>query len=147
MVEHHTVSSCEGKERGGVMRKTILIVLMVVVSGPAAAKWIEFGRSTKAVSYFNPAAIRRSGHTVKMWVLSDYATTQRTASGTMYSSVKAQYEYDCKDQRFRSLFASFYLGKMGVGENVLSLGNTTEWEPLVPDSVSALAWESACAKK
>lgn len=129
------------------MRKTILMVMLAVVSGPAAAEWIIAAETSEAVSYFNPATIRRSGDTAKMWRVMAFKVPRRSAKGKMYWSSKTQDEFDCKNERWRSLYLSLHFGKMGDGETVFSFTDTDEWTPIVPDSLAEANWKIACAKK
>lgn len=43
---------------------------------------------------------------------------QVAADGKAYLSAKTQNEYDCKDERSRSLFFSWHSGRMGDGSAV-----------------------------
>jgi len=53
------------------MRKAILMMLLAMASGNAAAEWVKVAETHRSVIYVNPASIRKVGHIVKMWSLAD----------------------------------------------------------------------------
>lgn len=81
------------------MRKTLLLILLAVVSSSVSAEWVEVGGSDTEnfTSYADPATIRKSDNMVMMWSLLDYDTAH-VHEGKTYLSIKAQFEYDCKDE-------------------------------------------------
>lgn len=128
------------------MRKTILMVLMAVVSSSAAAEWVVVGSGKDQTHYVDPATIRRSGNKVKMWFLLDYKTAIRDTYGKPFLSYKGQDEYDCEEETVRSLAVVFHSENMGGGDTVFSHSGATKWSPAAPGTGSRTSWETACAK-
>jgi hypothetical protein len=60
------------------MAPLLLMILLVLSSGPAYAEWVETGHheSDDSVVYADPDTIRRKGDRVKMWELDDFKTIQ-----------------------------------------------------------------------
>ena len=131
------------------MRKTILMMLLAVVSSSAAAEWVGvvFNERVTVTVYADPATIRRSGDIVQMWDLFDFKAPQ-VAEGLKYMSRMSQQEYDCKEDRTRVLFLLIYAGNMGSG-GLVKKGPTPsiEWEPNPPGSIRKGLWEFACEKR
>ena len=126
--------------------KRILIVILLVISGNSYAEWTQFGGSDEFTQYIDKETIRRNGNFVKMWDLKDFKTAQNYSSDS-YLSDKAQWEYDCKEERGRILAFSWFSGQMGNGKVVYLKSDTGKWSPIQPDSVGEALWKVACGKK
>jgi hypothetical protein len=96
--------------------------------------------------YFDPDTLRRKGDVVKWWELYDYKVTQ-TVSGNSFLSIKAQNEYDCAEERIRTLAMSEFSGNMGTGTVIYTSSDVGKWAPVQPASLGQTMWEGACAKK
>ena len=129
------------------MRNAILMMLMAVVSSSAAAGWINVGGNETYTAYADPATIRNSGNMVKMRNLADFKMVQASDKGKPFLSQKMQSEYDCKEERTRLRYFTWYSGNMSEGEIVLSGLGPSEWEPVTPLSVNAILWKLACGKR
>ena len=59
------------------MTRALLIVLLMLSSGPAYAEWMSLGSSESGTTvYADPATMRRGGDLVKMLVLFDFKSKQ-----------------------------------------------------------------------
>ena len=95
--------------------------------------------------YLNPDTIRKSSNNVKMWVLYDNKWARGNA-GKKYMSTKLQNEYNCKEERIRTIYQIHYSENMGSGEVVFTFKKPNEWTPITPDSVDEGVWKIACGK-
>lgn len=129
------------------MRKSILIMLLAVVSSSAWAEWVEVSRNDTSTIYANPATIRKAGDIVKMWYLIDYRIIQGANVGSPFLSSKDQSEYDCKEERTRTLYFTNHSGNMGGGDNNYSSETPLNWRPISPGSVGESLWQFACGKR
>lgn len=130
------------------MRKIILMMLLSFVSSSAIAEWVKVGRGTDGIYYTDPTSLRRAGNRVKMWILRDNYHADRESTDKPSMSMKAQNEYDCKEEKSRILYTSYYSGNMGGGNAVHAYSNyAKEWLPCVPESMSGTLWELACGKR
>ncbi|MEP6610089.1 MAG: surface-adhesin E family protein [Burkholderiaceae bacterium] len=115
----------------------------------AAAKWVELG-SLPAYGgtdiYSDPVTLRRSGDMVTMWEMWDFKTPQ-VIGGQRVSSVKNQYEYDCKRARRRMLATAGFPAHMGKGPVVGSGNRTDAWESAPPSNYTGELLKIACEKK
>src|SRR5471030_1082964 len=69
---HNRRASCKTPREKGNMRKTILMMLLAVVSGSAAAEWEEVANNENATTYADFVTIRKEGNLAKMWDVIDY---------------------------------------------------------------------------
>ena len=124
--------------------KHFLLVLLLAASSGAWADWIPVGGSDEQTAYINPTTIRRSGDRAKLWGLYDYKSAKALGK-RHYLSIRAQNEYDCKEERSRSIYSTFNAENMGGGETVyVSDGVPGNWTPVVPGSVGETLWKIAC---
>jgi len=96
--------------------------------------------------YVDPDTIRRKGDLVKMWQLYDFKTVQ-TVAGDSYLSSKNQSEFDCTEERSRTLAYTWFSGNMGSDKPVYSNSDEGKWSPVEPRSVCLTLWKFACGKK
>jgi len=83
-----------------------------------------------------------------MWNLLDFIAEQRSAGSTnfletTYLSVKAQHEYNCKEQQ-RILAYYWYSKNMGNGNVVFSDDAIEEWSSVHPNSTKEILLKYAC---
>jgi hypothetical protein len=137
------------------MRKALVMLLLTVFSGSAAAAWILVGKTESSMLYAE-AFMPQEGDVVKMWNLSDLnASRIFTYGGPTYSSVIRQEEFHCKDERMRTLYLEFNTRNMGRGDAVFSRQTPTGWTPVGPRPVDSsglrptdrLYFEIACRKR
>ena len=129
------------------MRRAILVVLLAAMSGSASAKWVSAGRTDTLTAYIDPATVRTTGHTVRVWQLYDYKSAQSSSDGKSYLSTRSRYEYDCNEKRTREILIRAHLKNMGAGKVVGTVSSPGEWNPIPPDSILETIWEIACRKR
>jgi hypothetical protein len=120
------------------VNKTVLILLLAIVSNSAVAKWVPLGHTVvagvDATQYADPATQRRRGNMVKVWTLSDFEKAVGTAD-SLYMSIAMLEEFDCKEEQMRTLNMVFYSGHMGEGNVIKSwTPNAPEWMQTPPGS-------------
>jgi len=129
------------------MRKIALALALAAVSGAGMAEWMNFDGNNEVTFYVDPATIRRSGDMVKFWRLASFNSPQTIGRGVSYLSVKSQEEYDCKEDRNRTLNLAAYSQKMGIGGPILSVDEPLEWKPVAPATIVEVLWKYACRKE
>lgn len=127
------------------MSKTILMLLLAVVSSGAVAEWINVSTDESGSSiYADPATIQKVGNRVKMWVLFDYRKATLNA-GDRIMSIRKHEEYDCKETQVRLLYISKHSGRFTEGKMVyLNDIPNNEWVPVAPSSILEDLWKYAC---
>ena len=137
-------------ERHMFMYRMVLVLL--VLTGTVRlgqAEWTEVSQATSSEStvYVDPATqhIDEKRGLVKIWVLYDFPELQKMTKRRSYSSVRAREQFDCKEERMRTLAWSYFKGNMAQQEVVLSESNELgEWQPITPSSIDESLWEWVC---
>jgi hypothetical protein len=126
----------------------LMIMLLVLSSGPVYAAWILTSGDDEAgmTVYVDSDTIRRNGNSAKMWQLFDYKSVQRVAGDSLFS-LKRFNEYDCAEARTRTLGYTWFSGHMGSGNVVYSTTEVQQWEQVAPRSINQTLWKAACGKK
>ena len=122
------------------------ILLLAAASSSAAAGWVEVGGNEGTVACADSGTIRRSGNMVRMWHLLDYANARRIEGIKPYLSIKMQDEYDCAQERTRTLSLSLYSGNMGAGEVLGTVTDPGDWRPVPADTLVETLRAFACGK-
>ena len=122
-----------------------LLFIFTFISTNAMAEWTPVVASDTFYAYINYSTIRKSGNMVKMWVLYDYKTSQLLGR-VKFLSIKAQEEYDCKEEHVRSLANIWASDNMGHGDIINSNIQISNWNPVSPDSIVEGLFRKACDK-
>lgn len=128
------------------MRNGILMLLLALSCGSAMAEWVLVGKDNQIKHYADPDTIRRKGNIVKMWSLYDMLPGA-TPFGPNVRSVTLLREFDCKEERSRSLSFSSYGGQMAHGKVSLTSDDVGKWKPVAPRTANNVYLKFACSKK
>jgi hypothetical protein len=139
--------------KGGAMRNAILVMLLAVVScdelaGPLRwPKWVAVGESVDSWVYADVNSIRKKGDMVKIWDLQDYKRAI-VSDRLLVLSLREQLEFDCKEERVRTLFKSVFGMSMAEGKELKSEGDGTSgaWSPVSPLPIQRGLLRFACKK-
>ena len=130
-----------------MMKKLLIGLMLLVVSGAASAEWTDVGDNDEITLYVDKTTIRRNGNLVKMWILYDFKSAS-VVVGLSFLSNRSQNEYDCKEEKFRILEISYFSGQMLSGKVVISEDNMgRKWVAVPPSSVMEAQWKIACGKE
>jgi hypothetical protein len=125
------------------------MLLAVVSCGQTADphRWVAVGESVDSTVYADPSSIRKEGNMVKILDLQDHKRI--LVSGRfLVLSMREQLEFDCKEERVRTLFMSVFAEPMGEGTELKSEGDGTgsTWSPVSPTSIEGGLLRFACRK-
>ncbi|OIQ89743.1 hypothetical protein GALL_283590 [mine drainage metagenome] len=130
------------------MGKAVLMLLLALASGHAAADWrlVDISNDGTIAAYADPATISKSGYNVKIMTMFNYKRA-RVVDGKPYLSYQSLDEYDCSTGAMRSVSSTSYAKSMGEGE-VVARDSTADasFQPFPNDSLASYMWEFACAK-
>ena len=115
----------------------------------AGAKWVTIGTHTMKGGvdiYAAPSTIRRTGNLVRMWDMWDFKSQQESA-GKRFISFQQQNEYNCKDQRIRTITVTGFAGHMGNGTVVDSGSPSASWNSVERDSPMDRLRKIACGSQ
>lgn len=135
-------------QKGISMFRLIFLVLLISNSSSVMAEWARFGASGdgNTTIYVDSSTIRRTGYTVKMWAMYD-GKRLNTNFAIPFMSMNLQSEYDCKDERLRTLSQSNLSGNMGGGTVVYIDSKPSAWRPFSPGSIDEGLWKYACGRQ
>jgi len=134
------------------MRKFILMLLLAGVSSNAmaAAEPVEVGSGFGGDKVFvYPATIHKSGSSVTMWDLYNSSTPQNLPGLSPFLSKVSKVQYDCVEDKTRTLYTNVYSEKDGKGAKILSTDTSTllNWLPVPPGTAQEALFKFACGKK
>jgi len=112
-------------------RKWMLLLWLASLPGLALADWEAVDDNYLAVVYIDPDKIRASSVFPQAWHLIDLR--QRAKTGAM--SRLALMEYDCHDQRRRTLAFASKAEPMGEGKTLVTSATATPWKAVLADTV------------
>ena len=129
-------------------KKLVALLLVPASTSAMAEEWIYVGRGDiENVAYAQPSSISKHGNITTMSVMNDYKYAKSLVD-VRYSSMSSQDEYDCDQERTRTVSATFYSGKMASGKVVYSYNDTSsDWFPVAQNSLGSLMLNVACASQ
>jgi hypothetical protein len=122
------------------MRK-YLIGLLMLISCSAWADWVQVADSSVSTYFVDRASIRKEGSFRKVWEIENYKKQEKGVQST-----RSRVEYDCKQERYKTLTISTHTELMAEGlalENESNANNP--WRDIPPKTVSARLLQYACS--
>lgn len=125
--------------------RVFVCLLIVLVSAPAWAEWVKSweSKTSGTITYFDPATIRKDGNLHRVWVLQELRIRGKEY-GEM--SRRALWEFNCPEERFRSLQISFHTDSMAKGSRLLTDNDPSDWQYIPPNTGGAVLHKLICAK-
>jgi hypothetical protein len=131
------------------MRKIVLMLMLAVVSNGATAEWVEIYRGGDETLVADPTTSARTGDKVQMWdmgVICVDCDNVQTFGSKRYSSRTRHAEYDCKEERMRTVYATGYAGNADESRKADFASGPTEWLPVARGTAEEALWKFACGK-
>jgi hypothetical protein len=122
--------------------RIVLCFLFALIAAPALAGWERMAENDDVTYYIDPATARKDGDFRKVWKILDLK--QKGKSGEM--SRKTLIEYDCKEDRSRTLSYSLYSEPMSGGNLILSNDYYSRWAVLPGGTDDAVTRSVLCAQ-
>jgi hypothetical protein len=97
--------------------------------------------------YSSDHQLKRSGHTITLWLRQEYPEAQRDNAGDPYSSNVEQVQFDCRKERQRLLMVVYYSENniAGSQQQDISDPKTAPWQSIVPGTQSESIFQWACS--
>ena len=98
-------------------------------------------------AYSTEHQLKRSGHSITVWLRQEYPEAQRNSDGDIYFSNVEKIEYDCVKERARALLVIYY-SESNIGGAQKTEENdpkVASWEPIVPGTQGESIYTWACA--
>jgi len=109
--------------------------------GTAQAMWVTVTRNEVATVYVDSASILRTGSFRRVAVVYDLAKPDATGQ----QSVKSYFEYNCAENKYKTLSSTSHPNKMGNGPVLKSIEVPAEWRPVSQDNLSRQLFGFTCA--
>ena len=122
--------------------KWMLLLWLAVQPWLALADWEAIDENFLAVVYIDPDKVRASSVYPQAWHLIDLR--ERAKTGAM--SRLALMEYDCHDQRRRTLAVASKSEAMGEGKTLFTSAVSTPWKPVSGDTVAEKVLGMLCGQ-
>ena len=125
--------------------KTLLFLSFSSLSSFAAAGWTQVSDGKDVVLYFDSSTIKNINSYLRVWTLYDYKVP-RVIAGKSNGSIKSLQEFDCREDRSRSLSTVFYSEQMGMGETNHSDSTLGAWDYIQPGTFNAKILKTLCKR-
>lgn len=124
------------------MKQLLLALIVLSFSTSVVAEWKVFIKVDSVTYYIDTEHVRRDGNLVKLWELQDYPSPHNKG----VQSMRAQLEYDCKEEMNRLLYLSQHTGHMAGGTTLSSDSIDGKWNHIAPGTAEMEVLRFLCAK-
>ena len=124
----------------GTIAATVLPRVCVSIPPANRARWEKVTESSEATFFVDADSVSNNETTRRVWELYDRKAKAPDASFRMWN------EYDCKEQRARTLIAIVYTGSMAGGEILEMNPDAGEWAPVKPNTPRMATMKYACSR-
>lgn len=124
----------------------ILAIALSVTNSYAAADWYRLTKTVDTIGYVDLNSIRQVNGNVRVWVMFDFFQPQPNVRFTANSYLD-YIEYDCKEERSKSLKQVMYSGNQGNGTAEEINVSNAQWSYITPSTASEKIMRFVCKKK
>jgi len=107
------------------MKPAVLAFAALTFSAPLAADWVRVGMTNEYDVFLDPDTISAEGEFRKSWEIRNLKTQARVGESDQY-----RMEYDCKEQKTRTLYWSVHTGHFALGELAKLALEASDWKPI-----------------
>lgn len=126
------------------MRKLFLLLALAAFNHVAMAAWQVVETTPEVTIYVDPATVKKTGNRATLWILLDYKQPQPDKTGKKVLSDKVQYQFDCKEKQYQTIYTSAHTGQMAGGEIVNINPDPPKLTPVVSGTLDEVFWQRAC---
>ena len=124
------------------MKKIIIAGLMAINGTSVFSEWIPVYATDSGTFNVDYDTLRKDGSTRKVWILLNYR--QQQIDNGMSRRIRS--EYDCKEERYRTLSFSVHSESMANGELIYNTSSVSPWQDVPPDTAVASIMKKVCVK-
>lgn len=121
------------------MIKFLFLSLLLLLPIAGRCEWTFVSEGTDVIQYMDIDKVKQNGKLVKVWTLYDIKK-----SAKQHKSVVMLREFDCREEKERTLQGTFYSGQMAKGSPVKSFTDIDEWSYVTPGTVSYTLMDFVC---
>jgi hypothetical protein len=123
--------------------KRLLLAMVFLAAGTAWAEWVRMGEDSGQIThYFDPKTIGKEGDLRTVRWLEEF----RTKDATGVLSTRSMYEFDCQQQRRRTLAFSSHPERWANGRTISSGHRPSNWEAVPVDSFADAFRKLVCTR-
>jgi hypothetical protein len=116
--------------------RLVWILLGLLLAQPVWAEWknietVNIGTKSEAEIYAKLEGSHVTGKTARMWFLFDFKFPQKSST-QQFKSIRVLDEYDCAEERKRTLSLSMFSKGMGDGPPFSNSDKATDWSYIAP---------------
>lgn len=116
------------------------LLLIIAASGTLAADWTRQGSTPDVNFYLDLNSIKKNGNLRRVWQLQDRNSPSKTGA----RSLRAMSEYDCKEDKYRTLQLDTFSGAMAEGEIISTDSTPGQWAFIAPGTPFANTLKLVC---
>ena len=124
----------------------VFCTILALLSLDASAQWKQVSEGENSIDFIDITTLKKINNQLRVWVLYDYKSP-KVIAGEVSNSLKTLKEFDCKEDRSRSLTSTFHSGQMGSGMVNYRLDTPTSWSYIAPDAVDSDLLNIVCKRK
>lgn len=126
------------------MRKFFMAMTLAALSNVAMAAWQVVETTPEVTIHVDPATVKKAGNRATLWILLDYKQPQPDKTGKKVLSDKVQYQFDCKEKQYQTIYTSAHTGQMAGGEIVNINPDPPKLTPVAAGTLDEVFWQRAC---
>jgi hypothetical protein len=123
--------------------KKLIVALSLLFSAPSWAEWTLIAGQDGDKTYIDLPTIRKDGNLRKAWSLISFIKPNK--EGVM--SKRIRFEFDCKNETYQVLSASYLSKEMALGEVLFNSDLIGPKSSIPPDTLMSEVFDTACSKK
>jgi hypothetical protein len=112
------------------MKRLMLALVALAFSATVAANWVKVGETENYDAFIDRDTIVKNGQLRKFWMIRNLKMQSRVGQSDRF-----QEEYDCQEERGRTLYWSTHSGSMASGEMLGLIQRVTDWSPIPPHTI------------
>lgn len=124
------------------MKRLTLALIALTFNATVSAGWVKVGEDVNYEAFIAPDNIRINGNFRKAWLIRNLKSKEQAGQ-----SDRLQMEYDCKEERDRTLYWSVHSSRF-AGSELLELDTEEKkWTPVPPYTIEWDILKLVCSKQ
>lgn len=124
------------------MKRLMLALVALIFSATVAAAWVKVGEDVNYEAFIAPDNIRITGNFRKAWLIRNLMAKEKAGQ-----SERLQMEYDCREERERTLYWSVHSSRFAGNELLEIDTEETRWSPVPPYTIEWDILKIVCSKQ
>jgi hypothetical protein len=126
--------------------KHALLLSLTLLTSIANAQWQSLGQDAenKITYYVDPSTLRTEGQLRSVWLLYDMKYYTPSEKGKAFRSMRVFRQYECGQDRARTLATDVYRQPMATGELLEQNEEPSEWSFVRPQTIDAAVSAAVC---